>query len=218
MRDEIKIMLPPYKIIYSVLTVLFLPMVRGISETDEIGSTMDIMMAVLTMVMIADTYLIEKREQRWEIISLFSINSRKRMVYMRLIVQFIYIFLFAAIGYFTFFIWKPVLQEFHYEVLRYFEYLLAVGITIVFWGVLVLVMANVTGNIWKGIGAGLVLWSYLISTFGSRILGRYNVFAYVFAETDSGIAGWILGKMIGLLIAGILFFFVLPKTLEFRRN
>ena len=218
MRDEIKIMLPPYKIIYSVLTVLFLPMVRGISETDEIGSTMDIMMAVLTMVMIADTYLIEKREQRWEIISLFSINSRKRMVYMRLIVQFIYIFLFAAIGYFTFFIWKPVLQEFHYEVLRYFEYLLAVGITIVFWGVLVLVMANVTGNIWKGIGAGLVLWSYLISTFGSRILGRYNVFAYVFAETDSGIAGWILGKMIGLLIAGILFFFVLPQTLEFRRN
>ncbi len=218
MRDEIKIMLPPYKIIYSVLTVLFLPMVRGISETDEIGSTMDIMMAVLTMVMIADTYLIEKREQRWEIISLFSINSRKRMVYMRLIVQFIYIFLFAAIGYFTFFIWKPVLQEFHYEVLRYFEYLLAVGITIVFWGVLVLVMANVTGNIWKGIGAGLVLWSYLISTFGSRILGRYNVFAYVFAETDSGIAGWILGKMIGLLIAGILFFFALPQTLEFRRN
>jgi hypothetical protein len=193
-------------------------MVRGISETDEIGSTMDIMMAVLTMVMIADTYLIEKREQRWEIISLFSINSRKRMVYMRLIVQFIYIFLFAAIGYFTFFIWKPVLQEFHYEVLRYFEYMLAVGITIVFWGVLVLVMANVTGNIWKGIGAGLVLWSYLISTFGSRILGRYNVFAYVFAETDSGIAGWILGKMIGFLIAGILFFFVLPQTLEFRRN
>ena len=66
MIDEIKIMLPPYKIIYSVLIVLFLPALRGISDTEEIGCTLDIMISVLTMVMTVDTYLVEKREQRWE--------------------------------------------------------------------------------------------------------------------------------------------------------
>ena len=64
MIDEIKIMLPPYKIIYSVLIVLFLPALRGISDTEEIGCTLDIMISVLTMVMTVDTYLVEKREQR----------------------------------------------------------------------------------------------------------------------------------------------------------
>ena len=218
MIDEIKIMLPPYKIIYSVLIVLFLPALRGISDTEEIGCTLDIMISVLTMVMTADTYLVEKREQRWEIISLLPIGSRIRMVYKRLFVQFIYIFFGAAIGYFLFFIWQPVLQEFHSEVLRYLEYLTAVGVSIVFWGVLALVTANVTGNIWKGIGAGLVLWMDLISTFGSRILGRYNIFAYALGGTDRGLSGWIPGKTIGLIIAVVIGVFILPKTLEFRRN
>ena len=218
MRDEIKIMLPPYKIIYSVLTILLLPIVRGISDTTEIGGVIDVMMSVLTMVMIADTYLVEKREQRWEIISLLPIKSRKRMVYMRLIVEFVYIFFLAAIGYFAFFIWKPEMRDFYRELWNYFEYLMAVGISIVFWGTLILVLANLNGNIWRGIGAGLVLWLYLISTYGSKILGRYNVFSYVFAGTDSKITDWIPGKVIGLLIAGILGIFILPRTLEFRRK
>ena len=113
---------------------------------------------------------------------------------------------------------QPVLQEFHSEVLRYLEYLTAVGVSIVFWGVLALVTANVTGNIWKGIGAGLVLWMDLISTFGSRILGRYNIFAYALGGTDRGLSGWIPGKTIGLIIAVVIGVFILPKTLGFRRN
>ncbi|MBR6403687.1 MAG: hypothetical protein IKS48_09930 [Eubacterium sp.] len=218
MREEIKIVLPPYKIIYSVLIVMFLPVLRGISDTNEIGCTMDVMMSALTMVMFADTYLVEKREQRWEIISLLPEKSRKRMVYMRFFIQLIYILFFSAAGYFTFFIWKPVTQDFHSELQKYFEYLLAVGISIVFWGILVLIIANVTSNIWKGIGTGLVLWLNLFSTLGNRTLGRYNVFAYVYAETDTGISGWIPGKIIGLMIAGVLGILILPKTLEFRRD
>ena len=140
------------------------------------------------------------------------------MVYMRLMVEFIYVFLFAATGYFMFFIWKPDLQGFRCELLRYLEYLFAVSVSITFWGVIVLSIANATGNIWKGIGAGLVLWLYLLSTFGNKILGRYNIFAYALVEADSSVASWIPGKMIGLLIAGILGIFLLPRTLEFRRD
>ena len=218
MTDEIKIMLPPYKIIYSVLIVLFLPIVRGISSTDEIGPVMDIMISALTMVMIADTYLVEKREQRWEIVSLFSIRNRKKMIYTRLIVQFIYIFLLAAAGYFMFFIWKPILQDLRCEMLTYLKYLLAVGISMVFWGVAVLVSANLTGNIWKGIGMVLVMWGVLLSTHSNRILGRFNVFAYAIADNENGITDWLPGKIIGLLIAVIIGSFILPKKLEFRRD
>ena len=80
MKTEIKIMLPFYKIIYPILFICFLAILRGTADTREIGVTLDPMMAALSVVFMADTYLIEKREQRWEIFALYALDKKRIMV------------------------------------------------------------------------------------------------------------------------------------------
>ena len=67
MKNELKIMFPLYRIIYPLLFVIFLSIFRGIADTREIGVTLDPMLAALSAVFMVDTYLIEHKEQRWEI-------------------------------------------------------------------------------------------------------------------------------------------------------
>lgn len=218
MKNEIKIMLPLYKIIYPILFVLFLSIFRGIADTKEIGVTLDPMLAALSMVFMAETYLIEKREQRWEIFALYALDKKKEMIYKRIFVQFVYLFLLAAIGYFLFFIQNPSIGVWKNELKMYFEYLLAVSVSIFFWGVVSISIANLFQNIWCGIGISLVIWLMLNSTLGDNLLGKYNIFSYVFRSYEQGAGvNWIPGKVIGFLLTIVIMFIFLPQTIK-RRN
>ena len=218
MRNEIKITFPLYKIIYPVLFVCFLAILRGTADTKEIGVTLDPMLAALSVVFMADTYLIEKREQRWEIFALYTQDKKRIMVYKRIFVQFIYLFLLAALAYFLFFLQNPSVTTWENEMKMYLEYLFAVGISILLWGTTTIIIANLFRNIWCGIGISFPIWLLLNSTFGDDLLGKYNIFSYVFRNYGQGIIDWIPGKVIGLIIAILMIFVFLPQTIKTRRN
>ena len=219
MKHEIKIMLPLYKIIYPILFVIFLAIFRGIADTKEIGVTLDPMLAVLSIVFMADTYLIEKREQRWEVFTFYSLDKKKIMIYERVFVQFVYLFVMAAIGYFLFFIQNPSISTWQNEVKMYFEYLFAVSISIIFFGIIAITFANLSQNIWCGIGVSLIIWLVLNSTVGDVLFGKYNIFSYVFRSYTQGIAvEWISGKVIGFILAILMIFVILPQTMKGRRR
>lgn len=78
MKWDMKIMLPPYKLIYPVLFMLLLAFVRGVSDTREIGTVLDSMIPVLAIVFMADTYQIEYSEQRWEIFELYDMKKKDK--------------------------------------------------------------------------------------------------------------------------------------------
>lgn len=217
MKNEIKIMLPLYKIIYPILFVCFLAIFRGIADTKEIGVTLDPMLAALSVVFMADTYLIEKREQRWEIFALYAFDKKKTMMYKRVFVQFLYLLLLAAIGYFLFFIQKPSAGIWENEIKMYLEYLLAASISIFLWGTMAIIVANLFRNIWCGIGISFIVWLLLNSTFGDDLFGRYNVFSYVFRSYEQGGTDWIPGKVIGFVLAILMMFVLLPQTMKRRK-
>lgn len=219
MKNEIKIMLPLYKIIYPIFFVIFLTIFRGVADTREIGITLDPMLAALTIVFMADTYLIEDREQRGELFALYSLNKKRMMIYKRVFVQFVYLFLLAAIGYFLFFIQNPSIGDLGNEKKMYLEYLFAVGSSILFWGIMSITISNWFQNIWCGIGISLIIWLVLNSTIGNTLFGKYNVFSYVFRSYEQGVGGeWMLGKGIGGILAFLMIFIILPKTMKRRRN
>ena len=218
MKTEIKIMLPFYKIIYPILFICFLAILRGTADTREIGVTLDPMMAALSVVFMADTYLIEKLEQRWEIFALYALDKKRIMVYKRIVVQFVYLFLLAALGYFLFFIQNPSMTTWVNEMKMYLEYLLVVGISLILWGTMAIVIANLFKNIWCGIGIPFLIWLLFNSTFGDELLGKYNIFSYVFRDYRQGIVDWIPGKVIGLILAMLMILVFLPQTIKNRRN
>lgn len=219
MKNEIKIMLPLYKIVYPFLFLVFLAIFRGIADTKEIGVTLDPMMAVLSIVFMVDTYLVENREQRGEIFALYALDKKISMVYKRVLVQFVYLFLLAAIGYFLFFAQNPSKEAWGTEVKMYLEYLFAVSITILFWGSMAIIVANLFHNVWCGIGISLIIWLILNSTFGANVFGKYNIFSYVFRSYEQGTAvDWIPGKVIGVILVILMMFGLLPQTIKRRRN
>ena len=219
MKNEIKIMLPIYKLIYPFLFVIFLAIFRGIADTKEIGVALDPMLAALSVVFMADTYLIDNREQRWEIFALYTLDKKKIMVYKRIFVQFAYLFLLAAFGYFLFFIQNPSKEVWEIEAKMYLEYLFAVSISILFWGNMAMIGANLFQNIWCGIGIAFMIWLVLNSAFGAGVFGMYNVFSYVFRSYEQGIGvDWIPGKIIGFILAVLMMFGLLPQTMKRRRN
>lgn len=219
MKNEIRITLPFYKIVYPFLFLVFLAIFRGIADTKEIGVTLDPMMAALSIVFMSDTFLIENREQRWEIFALYALNKKKMMVYKRVLVQFVYLFLLAAIGYFLFFVQNPTRGVWGTEVKMYLEYLFAVSITILFWGSMTIIGANFFRNIWCGIGISLIIWLILNSTFGSNVFGKYNIFSYAFRSYEQGTGvDWIPGKVIGVILVILMMFGLLPQTIKRRRN
>ena len=218
MKNELKIMFPLYRIIYPLLFMIFLSVFRGIADTREIGVTLDPMLAALSAVFMVDTYLIEHKEQRWEIFALYALDKKKAMVYKRIFVQFAYLFLLAAIGYFLFFIQNPSKEGWGTEAKLYFEYLSAVSVSLLFWGSMAITGANLFQNIWCGIGISLTIWLVLNSAFGADMFGKYNVFSYVFRSYGRGTgADWIPGKIIGFVLAVLMMSLLIPQTIKRRR-
>ena len=216
MKNETKIMLPFYKIVYPIFFVFFLAIFRGIVDTKEIGVTLDPMLAALAVVFMADTYLIEKREQRWEIFALYALDKKRTMIYKRVFVQFVYLFLLAALGYFLFFIQNPSTDTWGNEVKMYLEYLFSAGISIFLWGTMAIVIANLLRNIWCGIGISFTIWLSLNSNLGDDLFGRYNMFSYAFRSYEQGVVDWIPGKVIGFIFAMLMLLVFLPQTIKRR--
>lgn len=217
MKNEVKIILPFYKLLYPLISIAFLAVLRGIAHTREIGVTLDPMLAILSCVFMADTYLLEQREQRWEILALYTLHKKRNMICKRILVQALYLFLVGAIGYLFFFIQKPAKDRWNIEMRLYLEFLPGSLVTIVFFGVLALTIANCFRNMWCGIGITLVLWFVTNSTVGNNTFGKFNVFAYVFRafgnDTDYY---WLLGKGVAL-ICTMLMLLVLPNTIKGRK-
>lgn len=203
MKQEIKICLPAYKIIYSICFFVILSLIRGISYAYEIGIAIIPNMALLTIVFSAETYVMERSGKRWEIISLLSKKSKQVLIVRRLLMEDLYLFLLSSFAYFFFYWQKPIELEDSFITL-YGIYLIAEITMIFFWSVLSLVISNLFRNQWIGIGGSLVIWLTVNSKFGEQILGKFNIFAFVFRDVETGSYDWLYGSILGVLIAGVL--------------
>lgn len=215
-KKEMKICLPIYKMVYSVLFMILLSLVRGISSVVEIGITLDTAAAVLAIVFCAETYEMEFRGKRWEIFRLYSIRAKADAIYRRMAVQTGYLCLISYIGYFFFYWQKPREMMQISQVFLYGIYILAVTAAILFWGVLSMTFVNLFRNLWAGMGVSLFLWLFINSKAGERILGKLSVFSYVFRDTSKiQDWSWLWGQGLSLILV-ILLLMSVPYIIKKR--
>lgn len=194
-RTESKICLPIYKVACSLCFVVILSLVRGISSTGEIGITLDTGMPILAIVFCCDAYQMEYSGKRWEVFRLYSVKNRTAAMLKRLAIQVLYLCAATVLGYLCFFWQRPVSVEGISDSLLFFLSIGSAAVSICFFGITALTLANLTKNSWYGIGASLVLWLCLNSVKGAAFFGKYNVFSFVFREiSDSTDYSWLCGK------------------------
>lgn len=216
MKQDVKICLPIYKIVYSVMFLIILSLVRGISSVGEIGGALDSNIALLALVFCAETYVMERSGGRREIFVLFPEKNRAMTVRRRLMIQNLYLFMISYAGFFFFFWQKPRYMLGDSLLHEYRIYILAVTCTIFFWSTLSMTISNLFGSQWGGIAVSLGIWLVINSTLGEKVLGRFNIFAYGFRNiTDMNSLSWTYGKILGLLLAAAMLLLV-PYILKKR--
>lgn len=221
MKYEMKISLPIYKIIYAGFFVVILSLVRGVSYSVEVGIAMEAPMAMLAAVFCADTYTQEIVSKRSEIQRLSPMKRRMHSIYRRIVIQEVFLFFLALIGYGLFFVFqKPSVSVFGSsssgsETGLFLVYSAAIVITLGFWGILSNLFSCLFRNMWMGIGGCLMLWIITNSSVGDRYFGAWNLFSYAFRDIENGDFRWIYGKILCICIS-IIILAVLPVVIKKR--
>ncbi len=205
----------PYKLTYSILFLLLFALVRGVTLTSEIGPALMPGVAVLASVFCAETSVMDRNGQRWEIICLKPEKNRIRMIYRRWIIQAVYLYVTALAAYFTFYWQKSYRMIERTFASEYGGYAAALAGTVLFWSLISVVISNLAKSQWAGIGVSVLLWITTNSTTGERLFGRYNLFAYSFCDSMGAKWNeWAYGTLIQILLSIV--FLVLISIIEKR--
>lgn len=158
---EIKISLPLYKILCAFFFVLILAIVRGVTDVNEIGPTIDTYIAILALVLCADTCYQEVPGGGWEILAIKPKKQQRKTILRRFAVQYLFIICVAAAGYGLFYIiQQPYIRE---KGFYYFAAAMgASAASIVLFGAVSALLSKMTGSLWGAIGASAALWFFLI--------------------------------------------------------
>lgn len=219
---EAKISLPAYKVSYAVFFIIMLSLVRGVTDSYEIGIALEAPMAILAVCVLADTYTKEITGKRSEIWRLYSMKKRMYSIYRRVVIQEIFLLFVAAFGYGLFFLLqKPITIDMRQNSLgtetgQFLVYLASIAVTLCFWGLLSNMFSCLFRNMWIGIGVCLIVWLTANSSIGDRYLGAWNLFSYAFRDVEkSSDFSWICGKILCICICMIMTT-ILPKIIEKR--
>lgn len=216
MKKEIKICLPVYKIVYSLVFVFILSIIRGIENVFEIGGALQAPVAILTVIFCADTYLTEAQNKRAGVFGLYSLKRRTICVYRRLAIQMIYLIIISIIGYGLFYWQRPVVLYGDTSSNAFWMFMTAIWGTVLFWGVFSMTVCNLFKNVWMGIGSAFLIWMGLFSKGGDDFFGKWNLFSYLFREVEvPNNWSWMCGTMVTLALAVILIILV-PFILKKR--
>lgn len=215
MKQDIKISLPLYKVVYSFIFIILLSLIRGISSVGEIGSAVDVNMALLAIIFCADTYYQEIQGDRWEIFSLLSIKKRTHVIRRRLLIEYIYLIFLSTACYAFFYIQRPYLEEGTNEFGLYRITITAVAASIVFFGVISMTLVNLTKNLWAGIGITVFLWLSFSSTASNKLPIPFQIFAFANRNLAGGNSefSWIWGKVTAVFLA-LLFIIIQSSVLR----
>lgn len=222
LKYETKIVLPSYKIAYAVCFMIILSLIRSVVYSNEVGIAMEAPMAIFAAIFCADTYTKEIASKRSEIQRLYPMKKRVFSIYKRLMIQGIFLLALSVIGYGLFFAFQsPSMMDMksgalEAEINMFFHFLLAIMVTISFWGLLSNLFACLFRNMWMAIGGCLILWVITNSSAADRYLGAWNLFSYTFRDIEnSNDFNWIYGKIVCLVIE-IIIMAILPKVIKKR--
>lgn len=207
MKQDIKISLKCYKIVYSVTFMVLLALVRGVSSVREIGITLEMLIPPLAIVFCADTSYQETADGRWEVFRLYPQGKQRCVIYRRLACEVLFLVLMAAFGYGLFLLFQRPVTHGGNAWLMFWESMAASGVGILFFGCLSEWLVSRLNSLWGGIGICVILWQVLISSFSQKLPAALQLLGY----SDNGGQGdsirWVWGKLTALILAALLMLF-----------
>lgn len=218
MKSEIKIVLPFYKLAYAFFFIAILSLIRGVTNTYEVGIAIEAPAAILVCVFCADTYVQEIVSRRAQVHCLYPMKKRIISVFKRLAIQIVFLIFLEILGYLLFFVFqKPIMYPVIVsEIKQFLIYVFAMIITTFFWSVLSNTLSILFRNIWAGIGGCLIIWLSMNSSGADKILGSWNLFSYTFRNIEKNAdISWIYGKALCMIFVAAMLM-ALPKLLRKR--
>lgn len=216
MRKEMKICLPWYKIVASILVIVIMVTIRGVSYMDEIGMALWNPISMLSIMFFVDTYLSEVTGRRQEVFCLYVMYKKVGVILKRILIQFIYLLCTAIFGYGLYLLKEEHLLQINSMNMLLISYLIATVSTILFWGLLSMTIANISRNQWIGIGVSMLIWISVISISGDKILGKWNVASYYLCKLEA-LAQWEWLCGIGIaMILSIIMSGLIPAIMKRR--
>lgn len=170
MKYELKIALPMYKIIYSILFMVIIILVRPIMSYNEIVSVLESSVALLAGVFMADIYYTEYMNERISTYSLFPIKQKRGSILKRAFISQLYLIILVAAFYWGFvLVYHPTNYSGVSTISLYTSCVGACAASVFFMGMFCFTVTNLMRNIGLAIGLLFVFWLFLTSTI-TRIL------------------------------------------------
>lgn len=170
MKYELKIALPMYKIIYSILFMVIIILVRPITSYNEIVSVLESSVALLAGVFMADIYYTEYMNERISTYSLFPIKQKRGSILKRAFISQLYLIILVAVFYWGFvLVYHPTNYSGVSTISLYASCVGACAASMFFMGMFCFTATNLMRNIGLAIGLMFVFWLFLTSTI-TRIL------------------------------------------------
>lgn len=222
MKNEIKILYSPFKIVYSIVAIIILPLVRGISNVTEIGIAMEPFISILAIAIFADTYYIEISNNTSETFYIMG-KDKYKSILIRIFINWLYVMILSTISFWIFLIQKPYIES-TYIIFKIFgQSIIAFSATILFWGVFSFTIVNLLKKLWTGIGIAIFINSVMSSALGRYIPNIINIFSYGNINNQGEeYKYWIFSKLIYSVIAIILLLYnkkLLEKSpISFKRR
>lgn len=200
--QEIKIVLPGYKIFFTCFFMIILVFIRQVDSNCDIGIVVDSNMAMLSVVCYCGLMFQELYGDMKDSFRILGVRKNFHILLKRIGIQWVYLFVLANLIYWLFYIQQPVMDG---EILmEYIKAMFAAGISILYFGVLAMLFSCIAKNQWIGLGIAFVIWSVLNSSWGETWEPEWNVLSYCYRSLSMTGNRWVMGKWIGL--AGAIIF------------
>ena len=170
MRYDLKISLSFYKIIYSVVFMVIIIFIRGISTSGEVIAALEPNAALLAGVFMADNYYKEFANGNIQVFYRYSLKKKTIAMVRRSLIDIIYLLLLVLGAYWGYLIiYHPLGFSYDNNVSIMFHTLTACAISIFFFGMLSFTITNFTQKIGVGIGVSVIIWVCLSSSFAEYL-------------------------------------------------
>lgn len=217
-KYNVKIGIPLYKAVYSILFIIGLALVRGITHVREIGWAMDANIALLALVFCGDGYYQEFSGGRWEVFWLCPKERKWKTLLQRFFLQAAWLTGASMAGYVVFYWQRPGNAQEISEFVLWLQFGFAVLGSIFFFGSLSFTLVNFLHNLWAGLGISVIIWSILNSTTGQKLPEALYVFAYGgkgVEMMDGGLNwNWVWGKISAIALGSLMLLLSRKKVKE----
>lgn len=207
MRTSIKLSLPIYMILISVVYVLVLVFINQEFIVQNIGCDLDVKFSLLTIFIFSNTIYLEKMLNNKETFYLLSDKCKQREFRIRFFVKYAFMIILFILAYTLILCKNPnhIYMDISAEYL-FLQSLYCVCCSIFLWGNLICYSIEKLGNMWYGMIVSVVVWYLMNTKLIEKIPIYLNVFSYSMTDKNGGlISGWEYGKIFALFI-GMIFF------------